>query len=286
VAGEGNRLASFERTAMEALKLSIAVVVALNVINAVAMVQEPWGRPELVWLLLDSEGNLSTWFTSTLFGAAALLALVVRHVDEDRHARGWAQVAGVLLLISVEEVAGLHERLDSKIGAAMDTDGFLHFAWIVPVGVVAALALAVLWQFVRSLAPSTRRALAIGAIVYVAGALGMEAVSGWWTSEHGNANIGFLLLSTVEENLEMAAALVLAAALGRYALTAASLEVIDLSSPPEASAPQRPDPGPGPINRRPRPPAPLGSGAGFASAPGRRSRGRWTGSTAGGARRS
>ncbi len=78
----------------------------------------------------------------------------------------------------------------------------------------------------RALAPGLplplRRTLMVGTAAYLAGALGFEVLGGLWVAENGKLNVGYLMLTTVEENLEMVGAMVVAWALaGHLRATAA-----------------------------------------------------------------
>jgi len=55
----------------------------------------------------------------------------------------------------------------------------------------------------RSFRLRTRLGIPVSAAVYITGAAGVEAVSGWRAEGHGSGSTGLLLLSTLEENLEM-----------------------------------------------------------------------------------
>lgn len=77
---------------------------------------------------------------------------------------------------------------------------------MIPAGaIVLALGLAYL-PFVRALAPLTRTRFALAGTIYVGGALLMELPLGWWTSVHGDDNLGYGLIDWVEESMELAGA--------------------------------------------------------------------------------
>ena len=54
------------------------------------------------------------------------------------------------------------------------------------------------------------------AVVYVAGALGVEALGGMYAETHGQRNLVYGLITTVEETLEMAGMSIAAFALLEY----------------------------------------------------------------------
>jgi hypothetical protein len=148
-------------------------------------------------LRLDLEANLPTWASSMQFGVAGLACLAVAAAD--RTGRGlWAAVGVLLLVLSLDELATMHERLSAAIGAT-------PAEWIVqPLAGVTAIAL--LLATGRHAAGTARRLLHAAAAALVLGHLAELATPG---REEGTAAAG---LKVVEESLEMlVGALVLAA---------------------------------------------------------------------------
>jgi hypothetical protein len=62
-------------------------------------------------------------------------------------------------------------------------------------------------RFLGALPRATRLGILLSAAIYITGAAGVEAASGWWAEGHGSKSTALLLVSTVEENLEMAGTL-------------------------------------------------------------------------------
>jgi hypothetical protein len=168
---------------------------------------------------VNSEANVPSWFSSLLLGgcalAAGLLAALQRRAG-GRDAGHWVGLAAVLLLLSLDEVAALHERLRGPAAAVLGNAGRgpLRFAWVLP-GVLLALAVgAVFLGFVARLPVGTRRLVVAAAGLYLAGAVGAEAVSGVVLDARGDRAL-YLLVTAAEEGLEMGGAvLLLYAAMG------------------------------------------------------------------------
>jgi hypothetical protein len=49
----------------------------------------------------------------------------------------------------------------------------------------------------------TRAGILLAAGIYIFGAAGVEAISGWWAESQSSGSTALLLVSTVEENLEL-----------------------------------------------------------------------------------
>ena len=178
------------------LALGIAVVSGLGL---AAELGKAALSPALVQhLSLSYEGNVPTWFSSSLLLACAIAAGAIAR-DATQWRRHWWGVAIVFGYASMDEAAEIHEHLGGLIG----THGVLYFDWIVfAIAILIALSLVYL-RFVIALPRATRIGLVIAGIIYIGGAVGMELPLGWWTERHGNDGLGYALIDWVEETLEM-----------------------------------------------------------------------------------
>ena len=103
----------------------------------------------------------------------------------------------------------LHERLDSGVTDTLDVDGTgaLRHPWVVA-GVVLAAALAVVTARAIVTVPRHRRRwVGLGLGIHVAGALGLEAVSGVVLDAAGDG-LEYAAVTWAEEGAEMVGALV------------------------------------------------------------------------------
>lgn len=205
----------------------LLIAVALGAAYVVAQRINPYGiepgRSEASRLLfelfdLNGENNIPTWFTSMVWATAAGLAMVAsrREFSHDGVMRwSWALLGGVFLLLSLDEVGSLHERL---LGLAGDTvqhalglaDSF-YYDWaamgIVLVVLVAALFVPFLLRIPRDVA--ARLILAGG--VFLSGSLAIETIGSsyeaGWISSTKLFRISWHRLIFVEELLEMVGAI-------------------------------------------------------------------------------
>ena len=166
------------------------------------------------WLLrdlfdVDEEENFPTWYASAslLFTSALLYAIALR----TRRRQGpmlfqWRLLSFGFLLLSLDEVAGMHESINTV------TD----FPWTIPAAVlVAALSvpfLRFLWRLPRTTAV---RFVTAGA-VYVGGALGVEHLTDSYLETYDMDTLGYQLLTACEEGMEMAGVLIFINALLLY----------------------------------------------------------------------
>lgn len=195
------------------LLLGVALVSALGlgVELAHAYHPTPLGEDLLAKLSLSYEGNVPTWFSSSLLLMCAIAAGVIAAARPPMH-RHWWGMSFVAGWISLDETAEIHEHLSGHF----HTGGVLYFDWVIPAAIVV-LALALVYvPFVRKLAPTTRMRLVIAATVYIGGALVMELPLGWITEHSGMENIRYALVDWAEETMEMIGAALAFVALVRH----------------------------------------------------------------------
>lgn len=199
---------------------AIAVLTALSV--AEQFVIHIVGRDDLEDFLitfdLDAESNLPTWFASmSLLACAVLLGRIATRTRATggRFVGHWRALAVIFALLSLDEVARIHEHL-GRLQGLWDTHGLFYFAWVIP-GAVAVLALtAVFARFLFQLPDATRARFIAAGIVFVAGALVIEAIGGWRAETMGMNNMTHSLIATVEEVLELAGVAMFLVALLRH----------------------------------------------------------------------
>src|SRR5690606_35164649 len=92
-----------------------------------------------------------------------------------------------------------HEHL----GWLVHGEGVFYYGWVIPAGVLTALIGLAFLPFLRALPQRTRRRFVLAGLVYVGGALVMEAPLGLWAERHGADNLGYGLIDLVEESLEL-----------------------------------------------------------------------------------
>lgn len=160
------------------------------------------------------EGNLTTWYA-----AALLLCLAIGLAGHAyllwRSGTAWracAALAAVALALSADESAAVHEQL-GRAAEFLELSVTWTFGWLifgVPLAIASSAAL--LW-LAMALPRALRRRLVAGGILFLAGAVGMEAVGGLLvTGDVGEdplpGGVGYQLAQLGEEGLEVAGVLV------------------------------------------------------------------------------
>jgi len=168
---------------------------------------------------LDKESNLPSFYSGCLFLTNALLFLIVwRSGREILHRpTTWLGLAALFCFLAYDELFSVHERLMEPLRNTLHLSGVFYFAWIVVYGpaviLLAVLFFPVWWKLKKRI----RLLLAISAVVYTSGVIGLEMIGGKvydsivniMTATGSDAIIAsgkplsFRVISAVEEVLEM-----------------------------------------------------------------------------------
>ncbi len=152
---------------------------------------------ELPWLFrqlfdVDEEDALPTWFSSflLLIVSAFLWYCARRKRDSaDRWAVYWYVLSVGFLLMSIDEVAGIHETINSIIDS--------H--WAVGGGILALVIGLCFVPFLLGLPRRTALLFVVSGVVYISGVVGIELLSQPMDSD----SLAYNLVTLVEEGLEI-----------------------------------------------------------------------------------
>ncbi|WP_144793610.1 hypothetical protein [Kocuria palustris] len=210
----------WQRPLAAAVALNLAVV-ALSLLMPIVLglAWDDWQHPVRRWFDVGSEGNLPTWWNTALLIAAAVLGAGVAVLHRSTGASGWpawSALAALAALLSLDEAAGLHERLRFLADAIAPRHGFTY-AWLavgIPLG-IAVLAAAILLG--RRIGPTSRRLFVLGLAVLLAGAVGLETANDLLVSARGGelpagGSPAFHVVYHLEELLELLGSSLLMAA--------------------------------------------------------------------------
>ena len=226
-----SRLSIQSATVRRRLIYVIAVLVVVHIVFQIVnylITPTPWLYREIFHL--DEEDSFPTWYSSVaLLGASLLIfaAAARKRFEHDRWRHHWLALALGFLLLSMDEVVGLHETLNTETS----------FSWTL-VGAPVSLAIFVIFlPFIRSLPDPFRSRLLIAGMIFLTGALVIEYAQ-TPLSEAGKIDtLGYNLAVVPEETLEMLGIVFLIRALidylghdGRLTLSLQPGRVVDESS--------------------------------------------------------
>ncbi|MGB1310573.1 MAG: hypothetical protein ACPG47_05150 [Leucothrix sp.] len=152
---------------------------------------------KLPWLLrqlfdLDEENNLPTWFSHFLLLNNAFILLLIANTAREKTFYWWSLAVGFLIL-SIDEVAGLHETFHSTI----------DINWAIPAGVLVAIVGVFFIPFLKSLERRVAVLFLISGAIFVSGALIIELLS----EDLKTKSLEYAFATALEEGMEMTGAL-------------------------------------------------------------------------------
>jgi len=157
-------------------------------------------------LNLDRELNIPTLYAMGLLLISSILLAIIayaKHVRGDRQVRHWVALSIIFLCLAIDEITSLHERMTDPLRSMLNTNGWLHYAWIIPGIVFVLVCLLVFAKFLKNLPSKTRQLILLAGVIFVSGAIGIEAIGGYYAQVYGEQNMGYALIAGIEEFFEM-----------------------------------------------------------------------------------
>jgi hypothetical protein len=192
------------------------VVAAVTVANVVTQIAARVYRFDVMLGLvrlfyLDAENNVPTWVSSALLLLSALVIAVIAAAAwraRDPFRWHWSVLSVFFCGLSLDETASIHETIVPIVRRVLGVGGFLtNTAWVIPAAAVLLVLVVASCRFLGHLPAATRSRALFALSVLVVGSMGMELVGGAYSYRHGYENLPYALIATVEELLEMAAAI-------------------------------------------------------------------------------
>lgn len=204
--------------------------------NMVGSEVSDFARSFLDLFSVNAEETIPTWYaTLLLFVAAILLAFIaaIKKREKDPYFRHWLGLAVIFLYLSMDEGAVIHEIFSDPLQVRLHTTGYLTFAWVIVFVPLVILMALVYLRFLFHLPLRTRNLFMVSGLLYVGGAVVVEAISAnLWYIDNG-VSFPYLMIATVEELLEMLGVVVFIFTLLSYVTTAQVTAVIGFTSAPE-----------------------------------------------------
>lgn len=187
-----------------------AILIAAGIAREVAAWRSGTMTMEFGWrpIWLQAEGNLVSWFSGAILLAAAVLLFLQHQAARargDRSALGWLILAIGFVGLSADEVGQLHEQLIRPLRDGFQLTGYLYLGWVVvAIPVVIALLVAFV-PFLLRLPRTTAALFLLSGALYVCMTVGMDLIGGNIAYLLGYAADGYVIVSTLEECLELVA---------------------------------------------------------------------------------
>ena len=165
--------------------------------------REDWTR----MINMDREMNLPTWYEAALLaGSAFLLGLIATRKQElaDRFSQDWRLLSRIFYFLAFDEVAGIHELfIIPDLADRLNLPWFLHSTWVIPGSIAVGLFVRRFWRFARHLDRHSRRWFIGSLSCFVFGIIGMEMVGSTYAQWQHQQSLGYAMLATLEEVIEV-----------------------------------------------------------------------------------
>jgi hypothetical protein len=169
---------------------------------------------------LNREANIPTWYSSSTLLVSSLLLAIITVAQKDissPYSRHWGALALIFLYLSLDETAIIHEMTPKALQLILQTNGSLYYAYVIIPGALGVLILGLAYRgFLVHLPPKTRLLFTVAGIIYVGGALGLDALGAYYVAQHGEVGIARGALTIFEEFLEMLGVAIFVYALLEY----------------------------------------------------------------------
>ena len=153
----------------------------------------------------DKESNFPSLYSALALGfSSCLLAIlaIFEKVTETKYAKDWKLLSLIFLYLAIDEACHIHEQFNS-LQKVINAEGILRFPWIIPASLLLIVFLIKFRKFIFSLPAKTKILFILAGTVYVLGAIGVELVGAYFADSFGLESINYLIVSTVEELMEM-----------------------------------------------------------------------------------
>ena len=171
---------------------------------------------------MDCELSVPSIFSVLLLFGIFLLLLIISLLkvkEKGTHLAGWFILALGFLIMTFDEGASIHEKLMRPINQLLmyeDIPSIFYFTWVIPAILLIVLLALVYLKFIIDLPGKTRWSFLLSAAIYLGGAVGAELVGGYYAGKFGTDNLGFSLMASGEEILEMSGVILFTRALLIY----------------------------------------------------------------------
>jgi hypothetical protein len=181
-------LTIYAKTIVRALIIAVLLITLVSLAARFALYM--WGEEELLQPLrifdVGEERSIPAWFESLQFLLCSMLLAVVAVAKKqrgDRYRLHWSVLSIILLLLSLDEVASIHEAIGQQSehllhsATGFTPSGAISFFLVVPGAAFTLIVVLAYLRFLAQLPQTTRRLFLFAGALFVLGALGIEMLS-------------------------------------------------------------------------------------------------------------
>lgn len=158
----------------------------------------------VIWF--NGENNIPAWYSSSQLLVCAIVLTALAAVAIRRRSNqafGWSTLAVGFYALSLDEAAGLHEKV-SRLVAGQNADAITgSFQWVLVAAPLVIVIAVILLKFTWRLPVRTRTMLIASGALFVGASVGLEAIGGRFAEAGGWSAFGLTVFTTLEEILEI-----------------------------------------------------------------------------------
>ena len=179
---------------------------------------------------LNLEGNIPSWYSScALLLCAYLLANIAYLKKGFSYVSHWKSLSFILIYLSIDEFAELHERLNYIMRLLLHSSKALNVLWVIPASIFVITVLFTYLKFIGHLPNKIKLLFITAGAMYVGGAVGLELLENYLLGNSGIQTFLYQMVVTAEEFFEMFGIVIFIYALLSY------IESISLDSLPSGN---------------------------------------------------
>jgi hypothetical protein len=189
-------LAIYAKTIVRIIVIAVLAITLVGLAARFAMYM--WGQEGYLEALrifdVGEERSIPTWFESIQFLLCSILLAVVavaKKQRNDRYTLHWSFLSIIFLLLSLDEVASIHEAIGQQSERLLHSatgftpGGAIKFFWVVPGTIFVIIVLLAYLRFLANLPRTSRRMFLFAGALFVLGALGIEMLTAQVVSSSG-----------------------------------------------------------------------------------------------------
>jgi hypothetical protein len=209
----GNRFSLEPRIVLAAIGAAMLLLLVLHMAGTLMRVHygPDFARAFQRMFDMDAEGNMPTLFSTALLALNALLFWFAWRASRAAGTREpfWLLMSLLFVFLACDELGTLHEHFVRPLRAMLPSTagGLFRFAWVIPYGIAAVVLAALCLPVLRRVGNRFSALFVLCGVVYLTGALGFEMLGGRYLEMTNTGALakspGYVLLTTVEEVLEM-----------------------------------------------------------------------------------
>jgi hypothetical protein len=170
---------------------------------------------------VDFELNIPAFFSSLILLLASLILTtiaILKKKQKDSFSMEWMILAIGFVTMAFDELIAVHERMIEPVREVLGNEnlGIFYFAWVIPMGVLVLLLAILFFRFWWSLPVKTKIYFLVAGFIYLGGAIGFELIESRYCEIYGKDNITYIILTTIEEGLEMTGVIIFIKGLLNY----------------------------------------------------------------------